>query len=164
MGYLKYLLVVFGILIITSSYTTTTSSFSEGIDPGKLIPDFQIENNTGKFKLSDFKGQKVLVQLWAAYDADSHMKNVLLWNTLAKGNSEVKMISVAFDESKAVFEKTLNADGISIESQFVDTLGVNSGIYKKHGLEKGFCNYFVDENGLIVAKNLTPEDLNNYLN
>lgn len=164
MGYLKYLFVVLVVLFITSSYTTTTSSFSEGINPGKLIPDFQIENNTGKFKLSDFKGQKVLVQLWAAYDADSHMKNVLLSNMLKRGNFDIKMISVAFDESKAVFEKTVYADGVGEESQFVDTLGSNSNIYKTYQLSKGFSNYLIDENGLIIAKNLNPEDLNNYLN
>jgi len=168
MKYLKYFLVagLTGlILIITSSYTTRTSGLSVGTNPGNLIPNFEISDDLGNgFRLSEFKGQKVLISFWAAYDADSHMKNVLLRNKLEKENQDVKMISVSFDQSRSVFEKTLLVDGISNEQQFFDTKGVNSEIYKKCQLSKGFNNYLIDENGVIVAKNISPDNLKELLN
>ena len=73
------------------------------------------------------------------------------------------MVSVSFDKSKAVFEKTLSMDGINDRYQFLDTKGSDSKIYQKYQLEKGFQNYLIDENGVIMAINLTPKDLSRIL-
>lgn len=165
MKYLKYILVAGLVLITTSSYTTRTSGLSEGINPGNLIPDFKIgDDSDGGFRLSAFKGQKVLISLWAAYDADSHMKNVLLRNKLKKENHDVQMISISFDKSRAIFEKTLLVDGITNEFQYVDTKGSASEIFSRCQLDKGFSNYLIDENGVIVAKNVSPDTLKSLLN
>lgn len=128
------------------------------------MPELKINNDSGtKLDLEHLKGVKVLVSFWAAYDAESHMKNVLLWNTLQKEKHPLVMVSVSFDKSKAVFEKTLSIDGINDRYQFLDTKGSNSEIYQKYQLEKGFQNYLIDENGVIMAINLTPKDLNRIL-
>ena len=163
MKYLKYFLLV-AIVFITSSYTPRTSRISEGIYPGDLMPELKINNESGtKLDLEHLKGVKVLVSFWAAYDAESHMKNVLLWNTLQKEKHSLVMVSVSFDKSKAVFEKTLSMDGINDRYQFLDTKGPDSQIYQKYQLEKGFQNYLIDENGVIMAIDLTPKDLNRIL-
>lgn len=163
MKYLKYFLLV-GIVFMTSSYTPRTSRISEGIYPGNLMPELKIENNLGtKLDLEHLRGVKVLVNFWAAYDAESHMKNVLLWNTLQKEKHPLVMVSVSFDKSRAVFEKTLSMDGINDRYQFLDTKGSDSKIYQKYQLEKGFQNYLIDEDGVIMAINLTPKDLDRIL-
>lgn len=151
--------------MLTSSYTTRTSEFSIGINPGNLIPDFTIDDGLGnKLNLSDFKGQKLLISLWAAYDADSHLNNILLWNTLQKENFNLKMVSISFDKSESIFKKTLKADGISNEFHFIDINGSNSDVYQKCQLVKGFKNYLLDENGVIIAVNITPQNLKTLLN
>lgn len=163
MKYLKYFLLI-GIVLVTSSYTTRTSKISEGIYPGNLMPNLKIENDEGsKLDLKYLRGVKVLINFWAAYDAESHMNNVLLSNTLQKEKGSLVMVSVAFDKSKAVFDKTLNLDGIDRSYQFVDTQGSDSEIYQKHQLGKGFRNYLINEEGVIVAMNLSPNDLNEML-
>ncbi len=163
MKYWKYFLIA-GIVLITSSYTTRTSGLSEGIYPGNLMPELKLKDESGKsLNLEHLRGVKVLLNFWAAYDAESHMENVLLWNTLQKGSYPVVMLSVSFDKSKSVFEKTLAMDGINLGYQFCDTKGTNSEVYKKYQLEKGFKNYLIDENGVIVAMNLNPKELENYL-
>ena len=163
MKYLKYFLLV-AIVLITSSYTPRTSRISEGVYPGNLMPELKINNDSGtKLDLEHLKGVKVLVSFWAAYDAESHMKNVLLWNALQKEKHPLVMVSISFDKSKAVFEKTLSIDGINDRYQFLDTKGSDSEIYQKYQLEKGFQNYLIDEKGVIMAINLTPKDLNRIL-
>ncbi|GAB6011150.1 TlpA family protein disulfide reductase [Viscerimonas tarda] len=165
MKYLKSFLVIGFVLVTTSSYTTRTSGLTNGIDSGNFVPDFSIRDESGiKFKLSYLKGQMILVNLWAAYDAKSHMQNVLLANALKKEDYPVTMVSVSFDQSKRIFERTLSVDGIKNEFQFVDTLGSNSEIYKKYRLEKGFKSFLIDENGMIMAVNPTFDDLNKAFN
>jgi len=164
MKYLKYFLIA-GIVLIASSYTTRTSRLSEGIYPGDIMPELKLEAKTGTdLDLRHLKGVKVLVNFWAAYDAESHMENVLLWNTLQKKDYPVVMLSVSFDKSKNVFEKTINLDGIDPMYQFCDTRGKDSEIYQKYQLEKGFKNYLIDESGVIMAINLTPKDLEKLFN
>jgi hypothetical protein len=161
MKYLKYCLVAGLVIFITSSYTTGTSRLFMGTNTGEHIPDFYFQDARGcKLKLSDLKGKKALVTLWAAYDAKSHMQHVLFSNVLKKGNYPVEMVSISFDQSEPVFENTLSMDGISNNYQFVDTRGSNSDIYRRYRLDKGFKSFLIDENGLILTVNPTLADLN----
>jgi peroxiredoxin len=161
MKYLKYFLATGLVVFITSSYTARTSGSAVGVEQGNIVPDLKIPDESGnEFTLSGLKGQKILVTLWAAYDAKSHLQHVLLTNALKKSDYPVKMVSVSFDQSKPVFESTLNVDEINNEFQFVDTRGRNSAIYKEYQLEKGFKSLLIDENGLIMAVNPTLDDLN----
>ena len=163
MKYLKYFLFS-GLLLLASSYTTRTSEISEGISPGNLSPDFKLENNLGQqVSLRQLRGVKVLVNFWAAYDAGSRMKNVQLWNALKKEGQEVIMLSISFDKSKSVFKRTLLVDGIEGGNQYVDTSGSESEIFKMYRLEKGFKNYLIDEKGVIIAKDVTVENLKTLL-
>lgn len=167
MKYAKYFLIVCIALIGLSSNTTETSSLSsEGIYPGNLFPDIKnLENVSGtKLNLSDLKGQKVLVNLWAAYDANSHKDNVLFSNLIKDRKYEVQMVSVSFDKSESVFERTLAMDKIDRKNQFLANGEVYTSLFDRYQLTKGFKNYLIDENGVIVAMNLSPKDLDQYLN
>lgn len=166
MKYLKYFLIAGIALISLSSNTSGTSSLSEGIYPGNLFPDIKnLENESGtKINLSDLKGQKVLVNFWAAYDAYSHKDNVLLSNLIESKNYPVQMVSVSFDKVESVFERTLKMDKIDPSYQFLVKNEASSDLIDKFRLEKGFKNYLIDENGVIVAMNLTANDLDQLLN
>ncbi|MDR1882837.1 MAG: peroxiredoxin family protein [Prevotella sp.] len=166
MKYLKYFLILGIALISLSSNTSRTSSLSEGIYPGNLLPDIKnLENKSGtKMNLSDLRGQKVLLNFWAAYDACSHRDNVLLSRIIGSKRYPVRMISVSFDKSESVFEKTLAMDKIDAEYQFLVKGGAFSDLFGRHQLERGFKNYLIDEDGVIVAMNLTPDDLDQILN
>lgn len=166
MKYLKYCLVAGIILLSLSSNTPRTSSLSEGIYPGNLLPDIKnLENESGtKLNLSDLKGQKVLVNFWAAYDAGSHKDNVLLAHTIEKNNYPVKMLSISFDKNESVLDKTLMIDRIDKTYQFMAKGNEYSDLFEQYQLEKGFKNYLIDENGVIMAMNLSPNDLGQLLN
>jgi hypothetical protein len=43
--------------------------------------------------------------------------------------------------------------------QFHETKGKNSKLYRMYNLKKGFSNFLIDEKGVIVAKNITPDEL-----
>lgn len=140
-----------------------------GLNVGDIAPDFKIQSmSAGQplAELSDMKGKYVLLSFWASYDAHSRMQNASLSNVLrsASRNENVEMVSVSFDEYQSVFKETVRKDQIVTPTCFVETKGESSGLFKKYRLGRGFTNYLLDENGVIIAKNISAAELSAYLN
>ena len=167
---MKYVKWIFVVLLIGS-----LTSFVEkdkptgGLNVGDIAPDFKIESmSAGQAlaELSDMKGKYVLLSFWASYDAHSRMQNASLSNVLrsASRNDNVEMVSVSFDEYQSIFKETVRKDQIVTPTCFVETKGESSGLFKKYRLGRGFTNYLLDENGVIIAKNISAAELSAYLN
>ena len=167
---MKYVKWIFFFLLIGS-----LTSFVEkdkptgGLNVGDIAPDFKIQSmSAGQplAELSDMKGKYVLLSFWASYDAHSRMQNASLSNVLrsASRNENVEMVSVSFDEYQSIFKETVRKDQIVTPTCFVETKGESSGLFKKYRLGRGFTNYLLDENGVIIAKNISAAELSAYLN
>ena len=167
---MKYVKWIFVVLLIGS-----LTSFVEkdkptgGLNVGDMAPDFKIQSmSAGQplAELSDMKGKYVLLSFWASYDAHSRMQNASLSNVLrsASRNDNVEMVSVSFDEYQSIFKETVRKDQIVTPTCFVETKGEFSGLFKKYRLGRGFTNYLLDENGVIIAKNISAAELSAYLN
>lgn len=167
---MKYVKWIFVVLLIGS-----LTSFVEkdkptgGLNVGDIAPDFKIQSmSAGQplAELSDMKGKYVLLSFWASYDAHSRMQNASLSNVLrsASSNENVEMVSVSFDEYQSIFKETVRKDQIVTPTCFVETKGESSGLFKKYRLGRGFTNYLLDENGVIIAKNISAAELSAYLN
>ena len=140
-----------------------------GLNVGDIAPDFKIQSMFAEqslAELSDMKGKYVLLSFWASYDAHSRMQNASLSNVLrsASRNENVEMVSVSFDEYQSIFKETVRKDQIVTPTCFVETKGESSGLFKKYRLGRGFTNYLLDENGVIIAKNISAAELSAYLN
>ena len=167
---MKYVKWIFVVLLIGS-----LTSFVEkdkptgGLNVGDIAPDFKIQSmSAGQplAELSDMKGKYVLLSFWASYDAHSRMQNASLSNVLrsASRNENVEMVSVSFDEYQSILKETVRKDQIVTPTCFVETKGESSGLFKKYRLGRGFTNYLLDENGVIIAKNISAAELSAYLN
>ena len=167
---MKYVKWIFVVLLIGS-----LTSFVEkdkptgGLNVGDIAPDFKIQSmSAGQplAELSDMKGKYVLLSFWASYDAHSRMQNASLSNVLrsASRNDNVEMVSVSFDEYQSIFKETVRKDQKVTPTCFVETKGESSGLFKKYRLGRGFTNYLLDENGVIIAKNISAAELSAYLN
>ena len=167
---MKYVKWIFVVLLIGS-----LTSFVEkdkptgGLNVGDIAPDFKIQSmSAGQplAELSDMKGKYVLLSFWASYDAHSRMQNASLSNVLrsTSRNDNVEMVSVSFDEYQSIFKETVRKDQIVTPTCFVETKGESSGLFKKYRLGRGFTNYLLDENGVIIAKNISAAELSAYLN
>ena len=112
------------------------------------------------------RGKYVLLSFWASYDAQSRMRNASFSNALRSTalSHNVEMVSVSFDEHQSIFEETIRKDQIVTSTCFVETKGESSGIFKKYRLGRGFTNYLLDDNGVIIAKNISVAELPAYLN
>ena len=164
---MKYVKWIFVVLLISS-----LTSFVEkdkptgGLNVGDIAPDFKIQSmSAGQplAELSDMKGKYVLLSFWASYDAHSRMQNASLSNALRSTSQDVEMVSVSFDEYQSVFQETIRKDQIVTPTCFVETEGEDSGLFKKYRLNRGFTNYLLDGNGVIIAKNISAADLSAYV-
>lgn len=163
MKYLSFCLVSV-ITFVLSSGSVKTELPSSGYYPGETIPDIVLTDSEGNYRnLHDYKGKKVVVNFWATYHAQSRANNVQLYNYLQNSDSDVEFVSVAFDENRNVVERTMLVDRLESISQFYEISGTGSEIYKDFKLNEGFRNYLIDENGVIIAMNITPEDLKTIL-
>ena len=136
---------------------------TEGLTIGDKAPEFKICGEKQLVNLKDLIGKYVLLSFWASYDADSRMKNVTLNHVVGKTDN-VEMVSVSFDDYKSIFNETIKKDRITTSNCFVELSGNRSDIYKTYRLHKGFKNYLLDENGVIIAKDIEASELLSYIN
>lgn len=159
MKYVNFCLVAIVSLFFMSS-SIKTEKTSTGYYPGEQIPNIVLSGWEGQhLDLSEYKGRKVVLSFWAAYDAQSRARNVQLHNYLKEAALDVTFLSISFDENRNISERTALLDKIDLNSQFCDETGANSVIYKEFRLRQGFKNYLIDEDGVILAIDLSVEKL-----
>lgn len=157
---------IFVVLIISSLISFSfvgKNTPTEGLTIGDKAPTFTICGEKQLIDLKDLRGKYVLLSFWASYDALSRMQNATLNHAIAQADN-VEMVSVSFDEYKSIFNETIKKDQISTSNCFVELAGVSSDLYQTYRLKRGFKNFLLDENGVIVAKDITVSELSSYLN
>ena len=154
---------LFGLLMCLLQVSTTTKDAkpSVGTYPGSLSPGLIVVDREGvEHSLEEYSGKRVLVNFWAAYDGSSRERNIRFSQLLnQEETSGLNYLSVSLDYSLSVFEETIKIDGLSPDQQFVYKSGERDALINQFDLSKKWQNFLIDEQGLIVAINLTPDDL-----
>ena len=159
MKYVNFCLVAIFSLALSSG-SVKDAAPALGYYPGEIIPEIVLTDLEGDtYMLSEYKGKKVVVNFWATYDAQSRATNIRLHNYLKKMSADVTFISIAFDENINVLDRTMVMDNLDTLSLFCDVNGTESDLFRDFKLSRGFRSYLIDENGVIMAMNVTPEEL-----
>lgn len=164
MRYARWIILIALLTVLTSFMGKDKTT--KGLNVGNIAPDFSLASNgTTTHELSDYKGKYVLLSFWASYDASSRLMNATLNHTLRTSSAatDVAMVSVSFDKYASIFQETVRRDGIKGAACLVDTKGEASGLFREYHLNRGFANYLLDDNGVIVAKNLSASQLSDFL-
>ena len=148
----KSLFLALLIFIPATAYVDKDTRPGVGLSPGSTAPAIRIDK-TGDNLLAGFHGEYLIVQFWAVYDAPSRANNLLMNNSVREHYSDrVRMVSLSFDPQEVVFRETVRTDGIDPANEHLVKEGEDSEVYKTYRLSKGFGNYLIDPNGVIVAK------------
>ena len=67
------------------------------------------------------------------------------------------------DRFPAVFEEVVKQDGLNFSEVALEADGFQSKLAKELKLNNQFGNFLVDEQGKIIAKDFTPEELEKML-
>ena len=156
-----FVVLVFSSLISLSFDKRNTPT--EKLPVGAQAPELVLGNEKQPLSLQASKGNYILLSFWASYDAASRTRNARLHHVVSD-DARVEMISISFDRYRSVFDAAVRQDGIDKEVCHLEMEGEDSEVFKSYDLKSGFKNYLVDSRGVIVAKNVTADELALYLN
>jgi peroxiredoxin len=131
---------------------------------GEQYVDFEMVDQNGELqKLSDLKGKTIFLDFWASWCAPCRKENPNLVKTYNKFKSKgFEIFAVSLDENKENWLKAIKKDNLNW--YHVNDLKGNGNkaslIYGVEGIPESFL---IDENGIIIARDLRGEKLNEKL-
>jgi peroxiredoxin len=136
----------------------------EAVQIGKIAPDFTLPTPDGKeFSLSSLKGKIVIIDFWASWCSPCRGENpnvVKMYNKYHPKGLEI--LSVSLDEKKDAWLEAIEKDGLTW-NHVSDLKGWSSSAAKLYGVSSIPHIVLINQEGVIVAKNLRGEELENKL-
>jgi peroxiredoxin len=152
-----------------TEYVKVLSELAGNVDKvaaGKKAPDFQAQTRDGKsVYLSDFIGRGyVLIDFWASWCAPCRKENPDLVKLYEKYRDKgFELISVSLDHKTDAWINAIEKDGLTW-TQLVDLNAWAGEGVKTYGVRLIPYKFLIDKDGIIVAKNLRGENLDELLN
>ncbi|MBC8053197.1 MAG: redoxin domain-containing protein [Sphingobacteriaceae bacterium] len=136
----------------------------KALSVGKVAPDFQMASTDGQiFKLSQFRGQYVLLDFWASWCGPCREENPNLVKQFnAFKNKGFTILGVSLDNNKDQWLKAISADKLTW-THVSELKQWDSNIVKQYNLEAIPTSYLLDKEGKIIAKNLRGAELEQFL-
>jgi peroxiredoxin len=141
--------------------------FGQNLEIGNQAPDIIMENPNGEvYTLSDLRGKVVLIHFWASWSRRSRKENVNVVKaydkyskTKFKNADGFEIFSVSLDKTISSWKLAITQDNLSWDYHVSDLKKWENEAADKYGVYSILSNFLLNENGIIVAKNLKGDDL-----
>lgn len=150
--------------LVVSAARAPHRTSAEGLTLGDVLPKMKSLDVGGRSSLTEGKAPRyTLLHTWAAYDAESRATN-LAWDQYfrAKPHTSVRYQALSLDTDSLVYVRTIALDQVDASRQSCAPLAERQELMRSLGLQQGLHSYLVDERGVVLAVDPTPQVLDEY--
>jgi thiol-disulfide isomerase/thioredoxin len=135
-------------------------ALNKNVKVGDHFADFEQQDSAGKkVKLSSLKGKYILIDFWASWCGPCRAENPKLVKTYhAYQNKGFVILGVSLDDNKVNWLSALKQDKLEWEN-VSDLRGDKNRASLIYGIYSIPDNFLIDDKGIIIARNLRGEKL-----
>ncbi len=135
------------------------------VSVGHKAPDFTLIDSENKpVKLSDYKGKYVMLDFWASWCQPCRQENPNVVKQYAKFKDKgLNILSITLDEDREAWLKAVAADKLTWRHA-AEFKRFDGPVVKQYMVQAIPSNFIIDPQGVIVAKNITGVELEQFLN
>jgi thiol-disulfide isomerase/thioredoxin len=142
------------------------ASSKGGIAVGSEAPDIVLQNPSGDtIKLSSLRGQYVLLDFWASWCGPCRQENPNVVSIYKKYHAKgFDIFSVSLDANKEQWLRAIAKDGLVWSHHGCDFGGWQSAPAQAYSIQAIPSTLLLDKSGIVIAKDLRGEELEERLN
>lgn len=152
---------------VAEANTANTVAPTVGLNLGNEAPGIAFRNpNDSIIMLSSVRGKLVLVDFWASWCGPCRMENPYVVDVYQKfkdkkfkGGNGFTVYSVSLDGDKNKWKQAIEKDGLVWPYHVSDLKVWGSEVVAKYDIKGIPANVLINENGIIVARDLREDAL-----